>query len=405
MPNFTYKALNAEKRVTDGVISGHNREEVAQVLSKRNLSPLVIKEISEQGSIRGTVPAIDKIIFCRYLSTMLSSGLSLSEGIEVLRQETKQPLMRVILGDMSYSLDQGQQLSSVFERYPTVFESYFLVLTRAGEVSGKLAEVFKHLENELRSEYGLISKVKGALMYPGIVFSAMLGIGVLMFFFVLPQIGKVFLSLKLPLPTFTRLLFQFSLILREQMILVLVMSFVLVVGAFFAFQKRAVRELLFYAIRPIPTVRNMIKKIDLARFTRIFSTLIKSAVPITEALEISLNSLAWFEYRNLAKHLPDEIRKGRSLAVAMGENRVFPSLMIQMVAAGEKSGTIDVALADLASFYEQEVEEELKNLTQILEPMLMLLVGIAVGVMILSIIAPIYSVVGSFQQAAGGPSM
>lgn len=405
MPNFTYKALNSEKRVTEGILSGHSREEVAQVLAKRSLSPLVIKEISEHGSIRGSVPAIDKIIFCRYLSTMLSSGLSLSEGIEVLREETKQPLMRVILGDMSYSLEQGQQLSSVFERYPKVFESYFLVLTRAGEVSGKLAEVFKHLENELRSEYGLMSKIKGALMYPGIVFSAMLGIGTLMFFFVLPQIGKVFLNLKLPLPTFTRLLFQFSIVLKDQMIPILVMSLVLVVGAYFAFQKRAVRDLLFYAIRPIPVVRNMIKKIDLARFTRIFSTLLKSAVPITEALEISLNSLAWYEYRNLAKLLPGEIRKGRSLAAAMGENRVFPSLMIQMITAGEKSGTVDTALADLATFYEQEVEEELKNLTQILEPVLMLLVGIAVGVMILSIIAPIYSVVGSFQQAAGGPKM
>ena len=126
MPNFTYKALDANQQVTTGNVSAHSRKEAAQSLSKRGLSPLGIKEITEKGVARGTLPPIDKITFCRYLSTMLASGLSISEGIEVLRDETKSPLMRRILGDMGYSLEQGQQLSSVFERYPNVFEPYFL---------------------------------------------------------------------------------------------------------------------------------------------------------------------------------------------------------------------------------------------------------------------------------------
>lgn len=402
MPSFTYKALDANRQVVTGTLTARNREDVAQVISKKGLSTLLIRAVPETNRIRGTIAPIDKIIFCRYLSTMLSSGLSLSEGIEVLREETKHPLTRTILGDISYSLEQGQQLSTVFERYPQVFESYFLTLTHAGEVSGKLAEVFKYLEAQLRSEYNLSSKVKGALLYPGIVFSAMIGIGVLMFFFVLPQIGKVFLNLKLPLPIFTKLLFQFSLILSKQMVPILVFTIVIVIGVFFALKRKAVRSALLLLIKPIPLIRNLVKKINLARFTRIFATLLKSAVPITEALEISLSSLFWQEYRNLSKVFPEEIRKGKSLATVMRDYRVFPSLMIQMVSAGEKSGTVDAALDDLATFYEQEVEEELKNLTQILEPLLMLLVGIAVGVMILSIIAPIYSVVGSFQSAAGG---
>ncbi|MEK7166314.1 MAG: type II secretion system F family protein [Patescibacteria group bacterium] len=403
MPNFTYKALNEQHQMQSGTHAAKTKQEVAQSLVKRGLSVLVIKEITEKSSIKGTIPQLDKIIFCRYLSTMLSSGLSLSEGIDVLRNETKHPLMRQILGDMSYSLEQGQQLSSVFERYPNVFESYFLTLTRAGEVSGTLTDVFKYLESELRAEYSLSSKVKGALLYPSVVFTAMIGIGVLMFFFVLPQIGKVFLNLKLPLPAFTKFLFTFSLALSSQMIPLLVSSVLLIILAFFLLKKPQVRDLLFHVIRPIPLVRDLIKKIDLARFTRIFSTLLRSAVPITEALEISLKSMSWPDYRKLATVFPDEIRKGKTLADVVRGQHAFPTLVVQMIATGERSGKLDSSLAELASFYEEEVEEELKNLTQILEPVLMLLVGIAVGAMILSIIAPIYSVVGSFQQAAGGP--
>jgi len=403
MANFSYKALDTNKTIIESTISAKSRDEVAQMLAKRGLSPLVIKSVGENFQIRGTVPLVDKITFCRYLSIMISSGLSIAEGVEILRSETKHPLMRRILGDIVYGLEQGQQLSSIFERYPEVFESYFLTLTRAGEISGNLGDVFKYLEVELRAEYSLNSKVKGALLYPAIVFTAMIGMGIMMFFFVLPQIGKVFLNLQLPLPELTKKMFTISMALSKQFPAIMIGSAVCIVVGIWALRKRYVRDMLFVFVRPVPLIRNLIIKIDLARFNRIFSTLIRSAVPITDALEISLKLLSWHEYRKLATILPEEVRKGKSLAETIKAQHSFPSLMIQMIAAGEKTATLDSTLADLASFYEGEVEEEVKSLTQIIEPVLMLCVGIAVGGMILSIIGPIYSVVGSFQQASGGP--
>ncbi|MBI4065303.1 type II secretion system F family protein [Candidatus Gottesmanbacteria bacterium] len=400
MAQFFYKALTNDKKITQGSIAGKSKEEVASILSRRSLVPLTIKPFSQWTVVRGTIPQIDKITFCRYIAVMLSSGLPLSDGIEVMRSETKHPFMKKILADISYSLEQGQQLSTIFERYPDTFESYFLTLTRAGEVSGKLAEVFHYIELELRAEYSLQSKVKGALLYPMIVFIAMLGIGFMMFFFVLPQIGKVFLNLKLPLPTITKMIFQLSIVLSRFMIPILVIFVILSIGVFFLLKKKSIRTFLFHLITPIPIVKNLLIKVDMARFTRIFSTLIKSAVPITEALEISLLSLSWPDFRRGAKTIPNDIRKGKTLSLALKEQNVFPTLMIQMVQAGEKTASLDTTLSDLATYYEGEVEEELKSLTQILEPVLMLLVGIGVGAMILSIIAPIYSVVGSFQNAA-----
>lgn len=402
MASFTFKAVDAQKHVIEGVLSGRSRDEVAQQLGKKGLTPLVVKEVAERSFFGGSIPPIDKITFCRYMHIMLSTGLSMSEGIEVLKKETKHPLMKRILNDIQYGLEQGQPLSSIFERYPTVFESYFLTLMRAGEVSGKLSEVFEHLELELRSEYSLKTKVKGALLYPAIVFIAMIGIGFLMFFFILPQIGKVFLSLKLPLPLMTKFMFTLSIALSSQIIPILLACVGLGVLLFFGAKTRVVKDLLLSLIGLLPPARTLIKKVDLARFCRIFSTLMRSAVPITEALEISLSLLTWKQYRILSATIPDEIRKGRSLAAVIKDKQAFPSLLVQMIAAGEKTATLDSTMADLATFYEGEVEEEVKGLTQIIEPVMMLGVGIAVGVMILSIIAPIYSVVGNFQQAATG---
>jgi type IV pilus assembly protein PilC len=230
----------------------------------------------------------------------------------------------------------------------------------------------------------------------------MVGIGILMFFFVLPQIGKVFLTLNLPLPGITTWLFKTSIAVSKFMIPIFGVSGVMVVLFIISLRQQWMKNIIFILIRPIPLIRNLIKKIDMARFNRIFSTLIRSAVPITDALEIALETLSWYEFREKAKVMPDEIRRGKSLAVVIKDQKVFPSIMVQMVAAGEKTASLDATLADLASFYEGEVEEEVKGLTQIIEPVLMLLVGITVGAMILSIIAPIYSVVGNFQQAAGG---
>jgi type IV pilus assembly protein PilC len=404
MANFSYKTVDQNKHIVQGQLSGKSRDEIAHVLEKRGLTPLVIKSMTEISGAQGTLPVVEKMTFCRYLSIMLGTGLSLSEGIDVLRRETKNPLMEKILGDMSYSLEQGQDLSSIFERYPTAFEPYFITLTRAGEMSGKLSEVFKYLESELRSEYSLNSKVKGALMYPAIVFSAMILMGIGMFFFILPQIGRVFLSMNMPLAAPTKFLFTSSIALSKQIVPIMISFVILGVIGFFSFKNPVVKDALLMMVRPIPMIHNLLQEIDLARFNRIFSTLIKSAVPITDALEISFMSLTLKEYKACAKTFPDEIKRGKSFSDLVKANPSFPSLMVQMVIAGEKTATLDSTLADLASFYESEVEEQVKGLTQIIEPVLMLFVGIGVGGLILSIIGPIYSVVGSMQTAgAAGP--
>lgn len=398
MPSFSYRAVDAQQKIIQGTAVSSNKEDLAKELAAQSLTPLAIKQIKESNNT-GSLPMVEKIAFCRYVSTMLKSGLSITESIEVLSQEAKHPQMKKILSDLKFSVNHGQTLSSVFAKYPNTFNNFFVTLVRSGEVSGTLAETFEQIQKEIRAEHSLGQKIQSAMMYPAVVFVAMGGIGILMFFFILPQIGKVFLNLNIPLNPLTRMLFTVTLSLSGYKYGImggaLVAFILLVVYLKTPFGKKTAMAL----IGPIPVIKNLVKQIDVARFCRIFSALLASGVPITQALQIALDSLSFAGFQDSSKTIVERISKGQPIALAFKDSNVFPPLLIQMIAAGEKSGTLDTTLHDLGEFYEEEVENAVKKLTQLLEPVLMLLVGIGVGIMILAVITPIYSVVSGIQTS------
>lgn len=397
MPVFTYKAVDSKKNFDSGVITANDKQEVVQALEEKGFVPIFIKEKTAQINLRKSVPQIEKITFTRYLSTMLASGMPLTEGMAVLEKETKHPIMKKIVSDVNFGLSQGQPLSAIFANYPKVFDRMFIALTKAGEASGTLGDTFKYLEEDLRAEYGLSQKIKGALLYPGVIFFAMFGISILMFFFILPQVAKVFISMKLPLPITTQVLFTSSIALSKYRLLLIPGIVIGMVSLIVFFSTKIGKKIILKVISPLPIMSTVLKQADLARFTRVFSTLIRSAVPITEALQISLSALSWAKFRDLEASITSDVNEGKSLSEAFSKNKDFPSILTQMIATGEKAGTLDKTLGDLASFYEQEVEETVKKATTLLEPLLMLLVGVWVGAIILSIISPLYSIVGTLQ--------
>lgn len=397
MPNFSYKAVDKSNQVQTGSITAPTTGEVSAELQKKGLKPISIKSENTLQTSQSKLPVIEKISFSRYVSTMLTAGLSLTEGISVLKDEAKHPVMKQILNDVLYHLERGQTLSQALSLYPKVFDQFFIALVKAGEVSGTMAESFKYLEEKIRAEYALNQTIKGALMYPAFILAAMVGIGSIMLFFVMPQIGKVFLSMTVPIPQFTRIMFQSSITISEYRIQVVIGSILLLVASVIFFKQPIGKKMVMKIILPIPIIKKLVYQMDIAKFTRIFSTLIASAVPVTESLSIALNSLSNPNYKKQAESIVAEVMQGKTIASVFKEHNIFPPLLIQMIAGGEKSGTLDKTLSDLSAFYESEVSESVKKSTQLLEPMLMLIVGIGVGAMILSIIAPMYSVVGSLS--------
>lgn len=398
MATFSYKATNANGKIVESTTNASNRQEVAAQLTKSGLSPIAIRETKAK-QLKGSLPTTEKISLTRYLATMLNSGLSITHSINILLEEAKHPLTRKILNDLNFGIENGQNISDILAQYPNTFDNFFITIVKAGEISGTLAETFKQIEEEVRAEHSLSQKIQGALMYPAVVFSAMLAIGLLMFFFILPQIGKVFLNLNLPLAAPTRILFEVSLAAGKRKFLIMGIG----TGAFAAIitfiRTSTGKRLLLKSITPIPVIRNLIQKIDMARFCRVFSTLLKSGVPITKALEISLDSLSFPKFREKSPDIIDQVTRGQTLSIAFKENKIFPALLSQMIASGERSGTLDSTLKDLGEFYEEEVENGVKKMTQLLEPILMLMVGIGVGIMVLAVITPIYSVVSNLQSS------
>lgn len=406
MAVFVFKARDRKGRITEDSIESSSRKEAAAILRDQGLQVFTIREIQASRSAFDKfqrISAVDKALFCRYLSTMMKAGLPLPEAVDILAQETKNRKMHRILRDLQYSLQRGQKMSSVFARYPEVFDQVFLTLTRAGEESGTLEESFAYLANQLLRSYEISQKVKGALIYPAVIISAMLGVGILMVTFVLPRISQVFLRLNIKLPVATRILLETSKFLGKNYIWVFGILGLLVVFLSFLIRLPQVRILILEVSSKFPILARLFNQIDITHFTRTLSTLLKSGVPIVESIKVSIGTFVQAKFRRLGSTFEEEIKKGHSLseAVAKAEG-VFPAIITQSIRAGEKSGSLEVVLEEIADFYEQEMEHTLKGITAVLEPVLMLVIGIAVGALVIAVIAPIYSVIGSLQPQGPG---
>lgn len=406
MAIFEYKAKDSQGKIIQDIIEAPSRKEAAATLRDQGFQVLTVREmIASQSFLERTrrVSAVEKAVFSRYLSTMMKAGLPLAEAVDILAKESTNRKMHRILRDLQYSLQRGQKLSSVFARYPEVFDPVFLVLTRAGEESGTLEQSFEYLAKQLMRSHELSQKVKGALLYPAVIISAMLGVGVLMITFVMPRISKVFLRLPITPPLSTRILLRVSAYLGENYPWVLGITMFLAILTIILLQFQKTRRSLMRLMSKLPVLSRLFDQLDLARFSRTLSTLLKSGVPILESVRVSVDLFSQRKFVTLGRTFEEEIQKGRSLsdAIAKGEG-VFPGLVTQSIRAGEKSGSLELVLEEIAQFYEQEVEHTLKGLTSILEPVLMLAIGVVVGAMVISIIAPIYSIIGNLQPQQPG---
>ena len=271
-------------------------------------------------------------------------------------------------------------------------------MIRVGESSGNLEETLNILADQLENEHELISKVRGAFVYPAVILVAMLGIGIVMMIYVVPQITGVFKDLNAELPTSTKFIIATSDFLRNHYILSLMIVVFLAVGikviSLFQFGKKILNYILIH----IPLIKNMVIKVNCARFSRIYSSLLKSGVPIVEALKILSRTLTNYYYKRALEKASESIQKGVSLSkIIYKEDKIFPLLVPQMIEIGEETGKTETVLMKLAEFYEAEVDQITKNLSSIIEPVLMLIIGSAVGFFAISILSPMYSVLENIK--------
>lgn len=345
-----------------------------------------------------SVPLIEKGNFCRYFATMIKCGTPILEAIDSLSFETQNKTLSAILREIKKDLEKGKTLGESIERFPKVFDPVFSVVISAGEKSGTLERSLEYLGKQVISDYYLLQRIKGAMLYPLVIIVTMVVMGFLMMGFVLPRIAKVFLSSGLSLPAYTKLIFEISLFVERYLIYIAIGFLAITLGLIFFFIKGKGRELINNLLPKLPLIKKIFSDLDIARFGMMLGTLLGCGVPIVQSLKIATSSLTLPQYTKLGSVLEMGIAKGSPISdVLRKEGAVFPRMVTGMIAIGEKTGTLDEVLFDIANFYNQEVDNNLKSLTTILEPLLMIVVGIGVAFMVLSIITPIYSIVGSLN--------
>ena len=275
MPLYTYKTQDASGKLVEGTMQSASNDEVATTLKSEGLTVLTIKNVDAKKDLfGGSISTGDKAEFCRLMSTMLKSGLSVPDSVEIISQDTKNKKMQRILIEISSETSKGKSMSAVLVSYEKDFGPVFLTMIKAGEESGTLDQSFAYLSKQLSASYDLNQKVKGTLMYPAVIIVAMIGEGILMFVFVLPKISDVFLKMKIDLPLFTRIVFGVGTFTGNNTFLVIAGMVVVMVAAFLFVYLKPTRNLLMRLMSKVPVIKKILDHIDIARFSRTLSTLL-----------------------------------------------------------------------------------------------------------------------------------
>lgn len=344
------------------------------------------------------IPLSEKMMFTRNLSVMIASGLTLSKALKNLSLQTKNKKFVKVLAAIQEDVQAGSPFSDGLARFPGIFNELFVNMVRVGETGGNLEEVLVILANQLEKEHDLLRKVRGALVYPAVIVIAMLGIGVLMMIYVIPQITKIFTDMNVELPILTKFVIGLStLMVKYWLLTILTLVALAVVLKIFSVTVLG-KKIGGFILINLPLIGGIVIKLNCARFCRIYSSLLKSGISVTKSLEILSRTLSNFYYQRILLKAVDGVQKGINLSKIIYEGKkIFPILVPQMIEVGEETGKTEEVLAKLADFYEEEVSQITKNLSSIIEPILMLFIGGAVGVFAVSIIQPMYSVMENIK--------
>jgi len=341
-----------------------------------------------------------KIFFTENLRVMIKAGLSLTEALRTLALQTDQKGFRTVIEELKADVEKGQSLAQALGKHQRLFEPIFINMIAAGEVSGTLEKTLEQLTTQMRKDYDLISKVKGAMTYPLVVLSATVLIGIGMMIFVVPQILSIFDEMgseDLPLPT--KILIAVTDFFKHDWPFALVGIIGLVFGFLWFIKQPFGKRIWHRILLGMPIIGPIIKKINLARFTRTLSALLRTDIAIVQALTITADIVRNVYYHDACLAMAEAIKKGETISQVLERSpKLFPPLVVQMVAVGERAGTIDEMLEEIADFYEKQVDQIMGNLSSIIEPLLIIFLGAAVGGIALAIITPIYALSMKFGQ-------
>ena len=405
---FYYLVVDASNKLKKGVIDAPNLKTATRLLVEQGW---FIKRIFHQrrfsfgsGQLSfGRVSLLDKVLLAKHLGAMIRSGISINEALDVIIQQSASPKFKKIVKSVAEKVQTGQSLSNSFARFPRVFDSFFVSIIRVGEDSGALEDNLEYLSGELEDQLDLRRKIKAASFYPAIVLTATIGLGLILAYFVLPKIRDLFSTLQFDLPLSTRILLKVAEIFDHYGLYIIFGLVGAIVAWRILIQLKPIKPRWHALLLKMPVLGPIFIDYNLTVIARTMGILLKSGLTIDQALRVAADTTQNLVYRRHLLAGLEQIQRGTQFSVVLSgikqskRRPIFPLLSIKMIGVGERTGKLDESFNYLAGYFEKEIDNAAESLTSVLEPVLLLFVGLIVGFVAVSVISPIYQITGQFR--------
>ncbi|MCK9438508.1 MAG: type II secretion system F family protein [Patescibacteria group bacterium] len=401
MPIFRYKAKNNKGKTKVGKVIALSEGDALKRLSKKLLNVSKIDDISNSLEIKineklSPVKNKDLVVFSRQFAVMISAHVTITEALYTIIEQTENDHFRNIISKIAYEVDGGALLSDALKQYNRIFSDFYCNIIKAGETSGKLDEVLNYLADEMEKDYDMLKKFKGAMIYPAFILAGLLGVGVVFIFFVLPELTTMLQETGAVLPLPTRIVIGITEFGQKYYLLLIALLIAFII-AFRAFLKTKLGKKTFdYFLLKVPSIGKLFQLIYLVRFCRSLSTLLRGGVSMNKSLVIVGDIIKNTAYKDIIEETIDNVSEGGSIISALEDSVYVPKMIPEMMSVGEKTGKLDDILEEVAKFYDKDVRNQLNNISAIIEPVIMVIMGLGVGIMVAAIILPMYNMASQF---------
>ncbi|UCF41921.1 MAG: type II secretion system F family protein [Gemmatimonadota bacterium] len=396
MPVFEYTARTATGQETTGTVDLPSREDVVKHLRQNRMMVIRVRE-QQKRKKGGRVPTRDVVIFTRQFATMINSGLPLVQALDILAQQTENKVLAGVTRQVVYDVESGHTLADALDKHKNAFSQLFVNMVAAGEAGGILDTILLRLATFLEKNDAIIRKVKGAMIYPAVIFSVAIIAVVVLLVFVIPTFESMFASVNLELPLPTRVVIGMSQLLQGfwWLFLLSIIALFFLTKQYYATEGGRLN--IDRALLSMPVLGDLLRKAAVSRFTRTLSTLLSSGVSILEGLEITARTAGNQVIHNAVMESRGSIAGGETIASPLEKSGVFPPMVTSMIAVGEATGGLDEMLSKIADFYDDEVDAAVSALLSLMEPVMIVVLGVVVGGMIVAMYLPIFDMINAVQ--------
>lgn len=403
MPKYFYKAKNRSGKLIEGSVDAASAEKAADFLMQNNLAVIEVGErLDDYRSFLKNISFLNKVkskelvVFFRQMAVMIDANIPIVRGLRIFSQQTESDYLKEIITEVANEVEGGQSLSSAMSMFPNTFSDFYVNIIMSGETSGRLSEVMNYVADQKEKDYDLESKIRGAMVYPSFIVSVLLVVGFIIIAFVIPNLAKVLSESGAQLPWITRALLSLSGFVSMFWWLVLLLFFG-AIAAWLAFIKTPQGEHIKDSLKiNIPVFGKIWRHIYIVRICRSFATLVRGGVPISQSLSVIKGVVGNVVFEGIIQDAIKSVDEGNQISESFASNKNVPIIVVQMISVGENSGKLEEVLEKSADFYSREIDNTVRNLSNLIEPIIMIVLGLAVGLFVAAVILPMWQLSASF---------